>query len=487
MSDATRPIGDVQAVRPPAEAPAAKGSVLVVDDEVELLVSCRKILTRLGYQVRVVERAAEALELVKQGEIDLVLTDLKMPGITGQDLLQAIKQVRPDQLVVLMTGFSTVPAAVEAIRGGAFDYLEKPFPAEKLEVVVSRAMEHRRLREENRILKTRITTPGGIGGLIGDSAAMQRVFELIRKVARTNASVLIGGESGTGKEGCARAIHQLSDRAQKEFVPVDCAALPGTLIESELFGYEKGAFTGANSTRDGLLVAADGGTLFLDEIGEMEVAMQVKLLRVLQERQFRRVGGNTMISVDVRLVCATNRDLEKEVAKGAFREDLYHRLNVIRVDMPPLRDRTGDLRLLVGHFIRKFTPPTDSLGNPSKEITVSPEVWSILESFSWPGNVRELQNVVHRAVSLCEEGRIRPRDLPESMAKSGFPEVKRVDKNLPYKEAKQRWLEPFEREYLIDLLKRNNKNVTYAATDAGIDRKSIQRMMKKHGLKIEEM
>ncbi len=474
------PIGSV-------DAKETKGSIVVVDDEVELLVSCRKILSRLGYEVRVVERGAEALEVVKNGDVDLVLSDLKMPGMTGTDLLAEIKKVRPDQLVVIFTAFATVQTAVEAIRGGAFDYLPKPFSAEQLEVVVVRAMEHRRLREENRILKTRITTPGGIGGLIGDSPAVQRVFELIRKVARTNASVLIGGESGTGKEGCARAIHQLSDRATKEFVPVDCAALPGTLIESELFGYEKGAFTGANATRDGLLVAADQGTLFLDEIGEMDVAMQVKLLRVLQERQFRRVGGNQTLSVDVRLVAATNRDLEKEVARGTFREDLFHRLNVIRIDMPPLRERTGDLRLLAQHFVRKFTPPLDANGNESKEVTISSEVWAILESYHWPGNVRELQNVVHRAVSLCEGGVVKSQDLPESMARPGLGEVRRVDKNLPYKEAKARWLEPFEREYLIDLLKRNKKNVTYAADDAGIDRKSIQRMMKKHGIRLEDL
>jgi DNA-binding NtrC family response regulator len=471
----------------PVGEPETKGHVLVVDDEVELLVSCRKILSRLGYEVRVVERGAEALDLVKNGEIDLVLTDLKMPGMSGTDLLSAIKQVRPDQLVVIFTAFATVQTAVEAIRGGAFDYLPKPFSAEQLEVVVARAMEHRRLREENRILRTRVTTPGGIGGLIGESPAIQRVFEMIRKIARTSASVLIGGESGTGKEGCARSIHQLSDRANKEFIPVDCAALPGTLIESELFGYEKGAFTGANQLRQGLLEAADQGTLFLDEIGEMDLSMQVKLLRVLQERQFRRVGGNNMISVDVRLVCASNRDLEKEVAKGTFREDLFHRLNVIRIDMPPLRDRTGDLRLLVGHFVRKFTPPIGAAGNPGRDITVSPEVWALLESYHWPGNVRELQNVVHRAVSLCEDGMIRPRDLPDSMSRPGMGEVRKVDKNLPYKEAKQRWLEPFEREYLIELLKRNKKNVTYAAEDAGIDRKSIQRMMKKHGIRVEEL
>ncbi len=476
------PVGSVQ--QPRAEP---KGHILVVDDEVELLVSCRKILSRLGYDVRVVERGAEAMEIVQNSDVDLVLTDLKMPGMTGTDLLASIKKVRPDQLVVIFTAYATVQTAVEAIRGGAFDYLPKPFSAEQLEVVVARAVEHRKLREENRILRTRVTTPGGIGGLIGESAAMQRVFELIRKIARTQASILIGGESGTGKEGCARAIHQLSERATKELVSVDCASMPGNLIESELFGYEKGAFTGASSLKKGLLEHADGGTIFLDEIGEMDISMQVKLLRVLQERQFRRVGGNEQISVDVRLVAASNRDLEKEVSKGTFREDLFHRLNVIRIDMPPLRDRHGDLRLLVNHFVRKFAPPQDSLGNPTKEFTITPEVWAILESHHWPGNVRELQNVIHRAVSLCDEGLVRPRDLPDSMARPGYSEVRSVDKNLPYKEAKQRWVEPFEREYLIELLKRNKNNVTYAAQDAGIDRKSIQRMMKKHGIKVDDL
>ena len=478
----SEPIGNV--VQP---KPESKGVILVVDDEVELLVSCRKILTRLGYEVRVVERGAEALEIVQNSDVDVVLTDLKMPGMTGTDLLASVKKVRPDQLVVIFTAFATVQTAVEAIRGGAFDYLPKPFSAEQLEVVVARAVEHRRLREENRILKTRVTSPSGIGGLIGDSPVMHRIFELITKIARTQASILIGGESGTGKEGCARAIHQLSERASQELVSVDCASLPGTLIESELFGYEKGAFTGAGSTKKGLLEHADGGTIFLDEIGEMDVTMQVKLLRVLQERKFRRVGGNETISVDVRLVAATNRDLEKEVAKGTFREDLFHRLNVIRIDMPPLRDRTGDLRLLVGHFTRKFAPPQDAVGHPVKEITISAEVWAMLESYHWPGNVRELQNVIHRAVSLCDDGVVRPRDLPDSLGKPGFHEERRLDKNLPYKEAKQRWLEPFEREYLIELLKRNKNNVTYAAQDAGIDRKSIQRMMKKHGIRVEEL
>ncbi len=469
-----------------------KKQILVVDDEANLRRVLSAQLSRDGYEVHTAEDGEAGLAFLKEHHIDLVITDLRMPKVDGMELLRAALRDDPSRPVVMLTAYGTVDVAVEALKTGAFDFITKPFDQNEVRVIVKKALRTRDLASADATrdpITTSMAPREGSArfGIIGESPPILDVYAILQRVADTPTTVLITGESGTGKELVARALHENSSRRDKPFIKVNCAAIPKDLMESELFGYEKGAFTGASSLKKGLLEHADGGTIFLDEIGEMDISMQVKLLRVLQERQFRRVGGNEQISVDVRLVAASNRDLEKEVSKGTFREDLFHRLNVIRIDMPPLRDRHGDLRLLVNHFVRKFAPPQDSLGNPTKEFTITPEVWAILESHHWPGNVRELQNVIHRAVSLCDEGLVRPRDLPDSMARPGYSEVRSVDKNLPYKEAKQRWVEPFEREYLIELLKRNKNNVTYAAQDAGIDRKSIQRMMKKHGIKVDDL
>ena len=459
-----------------------RGKILIIDDEIDLLVSCQKILKRTGHNVEIFERAVDGIEWAKENDLDVLLVDLKMPGITGFEVLDQVKKFKPTVPVIIITAFATVETAVVAIKKGAFDYLAKPFSPGQLEVIVNRAIGYHKLQQENVELKARALDVSSFFGIIGKSKPITDVFHLIQKISKSAASVLILGESGTGKELVARAIHSVSSRSNGEFVTVDCAGLPGNLIESELFGYEKGAFTGATSQRDGLLKLSDGGTVFLDELGELDVLFQTKLLRFLQERQFRPVGANRVVSVDVRVLCATNRDLKKEISQGRFREDLYHRVNVIPVSVPPLRDRLGDVQLLVEYFLGKFT-------EENHNIEVTPEVWALLMSYHWPGNVRELQNVIERAVSLCSNDRIEPGDLPPAVLGSGRGGLtsQGVPTELPYKEARSRWLEPFERDYLIDLLRRAGKNVTHAAATAKIDRKSIQRMMKKYRIRLEDL
>lgn len=492
-------------------AEATPGRILIVDDEPDMVSGIAALLRRQKFEVETASSGLVALEKLAAAPVQLVLTDLTMPGMSGLDLLEQIKSRYPDTLVVLVTGFATVQTAVEAIRKGAFDYVPKPFSPQQLEVVVRRAFEHQALTRENRDLRRQIRDRFSYDKLMGVSDSMKRVYEILRRISATEASVLIIGESGTGKELIAQAIHANSLRSSRAFQPVDCAALPANLLESELFGYEKGAFTGANTQRKGLLEAADGGTFFLDELGELDLAIQVKFLRVLQEREFRRVGGQKMISVDVRVVAATNRDLEKEVREGRFREDLYHRLNVIQIRLPPLRERHGDIMLLAQHFLTGF-----AARSKKGELSLAPAAQEVLEAHRWPGNVRELQNAMEYAASLCEGQWIGVDDLPlvvrESAAKlrpvsvvvpepppSPTPNLPLatlgpnpppgslggvVHHDLPYKKAKRRWLEVFEREYILELLRRHEFNISQAANTAQIDRKSIQRIVKKNNIQL---
>jgi two-component system response regulator HydG len=381
------------------------GRVLVLDDEEQMLAAQEKMLTREGYDVTTATNGTLALELLREAEppFDVALCDLRMEGMDGMQFIETAKALYPDLEIIMMTGYGTIETAVEAIRKGAYDFLPKPFKRMQLLKIIGRAMERRALVFENRRLRQQVAQ-GGSSSMIGQGAAMRQVSELIAQVAASEATILILGESGTGKEVVARQIHESSDRARGPFVKVSCAALPETLLEAELFGYERGAFTGADRRKPGRFELAQGGTLFLDEIGDIPLEMQVKLLRVLQEREFDRLGGTSPIKADVRVLAATHRDLKGLVDKGQFREDLYYRLAVIPIEVPPLRDRREDVPLLVAHFVEKFAK--------DRVPDVESEALEALMAWDWPGNVRELENAMERAVVLSKDGRIGTRQLP---------------------------------------------------------------------------
>jgi DNA-binding NtrC family response regulator len=387
-----------------------KGRILIVDDEVNARTALCELLRDEGYAVESAADGFKALGKAADFAPDLILTDLKMPGMDGIQLLGRIHEQDPDLPVVVMTAFGEVETAVGAMRAGARDYLSKPVNVGELTVVLARELEQRQLRQEAVSLRARLAEKYSFDNIVGSSAPMQAVFKTVTQIASSRASVLITGESGTGKELIAAAIHQRSPRAKGPFVKLHCAALAESLLESELFGHERGSFTGAQTRREGRFHQADGGTLFLDEIGEISPAVQVKLLRFLQEREFERVGGNETISVDVRVIAATNRDLKKLVAEGKFREDLYYRLNVIGVEMPALRDRPSDVPLLAAYFLRKYATEN------GKEISdFASDALSQLSAYAWPGNVRELENVVERAVVMARSGQITRAELPQHL------------------------------------------------------------------------
>lgn len=373
--------------------------ILVVDDEQSLRDVLSIMLKRAGYVVTSAMDGEDAIELLNREIFDLVITDLRMPKIDGMEVLKAVKSVSPETVVLIITAFATADSAVEAMKQGAYDYLTKPFQVDEVQLIIRNALEKRRLTTENILLKREMASQSSFAQLIGQSEAMQKVFDVVRKVADSKSNVLICGESGTGKELVARAIHYNSARSALPFVAVNCSAVPETLLESELFGHMKGSFTGAISNKAGLFEIANGGTIFLDEIGDTTPAIQVKLLRVIQEREFRRVGGNQDIKVDVRVVAATNKDLEKAVAEGSFREDLYYRLDVIPIRLPPLRMRTGDIPILVNHFLERFSKES---GKPKP--VISTEAMHVLLGHEWRGNVRELENLIERVVAFSTEG-----------------------------------------------------------------------------------
>jgi two-component system response regulator PilR (NtrC family) len=372
------------------------GDILIVDDERSMREFLGIYLRQEGYRIEAVAGGHEAIATLKARSFDVVITDLRMPDIDGLAILAEAKRLRPDTEVIMVTAFSTTETAIAAMNAGAHDYLTKPFKIDEVGLVVARAMEKRRLERENLALRDEIKGRYKLDRLLGKSPSMQRVFDMLRKVASTRTSVLLIGESGTGKELAARALHELSPRTERPFVAVNCGAIPETLLESELFGHVKGAFTGANADKQGLFDAAHNGTLLLDEVADLPVPMQVKLLRVLQERKVKPVGGVSEHEVDVRIVAATNRDLETEVEKGTFRQDLFYRLNVIQIRLPPLRERREDLPILVDHFIRKF-----SAEHGRNVVGALPEVMSAVMGYHFPGNVRELENMIERAVTLA--------------------------------------------------------------------------------------
>jgi DNA-binding NtrC family response regulator len=448
--------------------------------------SSARLLGLAGHQCVTTTAGHEALALLESQQPEVLLTDLKMPGMEGLELMRRAHQLDPDLPVIVITAFASIESAVGAVKEGAFDYLPKPFTANQLRVAVDRALRQRELRLENRNLRQQLQETLGLESIIGRSPAMVHIFELIKKAARSEANILVLGESGTGKELVARAIHANSERASQPFVPVDCASLPEHLLESELFGHEKGAFTGAVKTKSGLIEMADRGTLFLDEIGELPLALQSKFLRALQERKIRRVGGTGLLDVDMRVVSATNRDLREEIAKGRFREELYYRINVIAIELPPLRERAGDVPLLAHAFLKKY-----ARGQP---LTLDEAALAALEAYAWPGNVRELQNVIERACVLADGTAVRPRDLPDYVfRRQHAPDARpapaadclgpqsRTD--LPLKQAKEQWMETLEGSYLRELLERHRGNISAAAKAAGIDRKTFHRLINKYRLR----
>ena len=380
--------------------------ILIVDDERSMRDVLSIMLKRAGYAVTVAEDGEEAIAQFGKEIFDLVITDLKMPKGSGLEVLKAVKAAAPETVVLMITAFASAESAVEAMKQGAYDYLTKPFQIDEVQLIIRNALEKRRLSTENLLLKREMANQSSFARIIGQSEAMEKVFDVVRKVADTKSNVLICGESGTGKELIARAIHYNSARSQRPFVTVNCSALPEPLLESELFGHMKGSFTGAIANKAGLFEVADGGSIFLDEIGETTPATQVKLLRVIQEREFRRVGGTQDMKVDVRIIAATNKDLEKSVAEGAFREDLYYRLDVIPIHLPPLRLRTGDIPLLAQHFLEQFSRES---GKPAPSL--APGAMQVLLAHEWKGNVRELENLIERVVAFSSGSPITEEDI----------------------------------------------------------------------------
>jgi two-component system response regulator AtoC len=459
--------------------------ILIVDDEPDMVENLTRILGREGHDCLATTDPVQALALLESDRPDLLITDLRMPGMDGMELLRRGRDLDPALPVLVITAFATIESAVAAVKEGAFDYLPKNFSIDQLTVAVERALRQRRLQQENRNLRAQLQHTFALENIVGRSPAMARVFELVKKAARAEANILVLGESGTGKELIARAIHANSPRASLPFVPVDCASLPEPLLESELFGHEKGAFTGAVRSKPGLMEMAHRGTLFLDEIAELPVTLQSKLLRAIQEHQVRRVGGTGLVNVDARIVSATNRDLRDAIRKGQFREELYYRVNVIAIELPPLRDRTGDIPLLAQTFLKKYAG-----GRISGFET---DALAALEGYPWPGNVRELQNVVERACALADGATVRRRDLPEYVVRGESPVRRGGDGaalpagvelaegiDLPLREAKERWMKVLEGSYLRGLLDRHGGNISAAAKAAGIDRKTFHRLVTKH-------
>lgn len=464
-------------------------TVLIVDDEVSIRTTLEATLKDEGFHVRTAATGLEGLEKLKNEHIDAVLLDIWMPEMDGLETLKRIKSEFPDQTVIMMSGHGTIDTAVRSTKLGAFDFLEKPLSLERILVLLQNAMGVRDLARENQALRSQIKKSRA---LIGESPAIKKIIELVARVAPTTGSVLITGENGTGKELVAHSLHALSPRFAKPFIEVNCAAIPEELIESELFGHERGAFTGATNLKRGRFDLANGGTLFLDEIGDMSLKTQAKVLRILQEQKFERVGGTQTITVDVRVVAATNKDLKQEIAKGGFREDLYYRLNVIHMHIPPVRERVGDVALLAAHFLKEF-----SITHGRKTRTLSPDALTVLQSYLWPGNVRELKNLMERIVILttdAEEGAlIEAAHLLSQLSEDALtaswsaradsvskPDVANYEsKNL--RDARSE----FEKEFIIKTLKENDWNISKAAGVLGIERSHLHKKMKSYGIESE--
>lgn len=453
------------------------GTILIVDDEKGQREILTMILRGVGYETAEASGVPEALSLLGKREFDLILTDLKMQGQSGLDLLELVMADDPQQCVIMMTAHGSVDSAVGAMKRGAFDYLEKPLERENLLLTLQRAFERITLVRENRVLQKRVAAIERIPSIIGDHPKMKEVYRIVTKIAATTSTVLVYGESGTGKELVARAIHDRSTRRDQPFMAINCAAIPETLIESELFGHEKGSFTGASAREIGILEAANGGTVFLDEIGEMNVSMQAKLLRAIQEKEIRRVGGKVNLPLDVRIISATNRDLEQEIRKGHFREDLFYRLNVIRIVLPPLRERGSDIATLADFFVTKYRGSTgiqvEGIAKPALKL---------LLNYTWPGNVRQLESVIERAVLMAEGSIIQPDDLPVEItavaATGGVVPFELPPEGINFDE--------MEKALILKALERADWVIGKAAPLLGLSYKTLQYRLEKHGIEKPE-
>lgn len=445
------------------------GRILIVDDEEIMRESLTDWLKEDGYEVVAVEDGFKALDAVRQGKWNVMLLDLKMPQMDGLEVLRRVKSLGLDLPIIIVTAYATVDTAVAAIKEGAYDYIVKPFHPDELGLIIKKIIEHQNLVNENMILRKELTHRYQFADIIGKSPKMQAVFDLIKTVAPTKSTVLIEGESGTGKELVARAIHESSLRPEGQFIALACGALPQTLLEAELFGYEKGAFTGAVSQKKGKIEIADSGTLFLDEIGDIDSKTQVDLLRFLQDRKFRRLGGNDEIKVDVRIIAATNKNLKKMVSEGSFRDDLYYRMNVFTIKLPPLRERKEDIPLLVNHFIAKYRAETEK--NIEK---MSESALQMLLDYSWPGNVRELENAIEHAMVITQGSVIEPKALPAFTYQDKTSE--RITSDLT------KSLDQIEKEYIINTLNKTKWNISKTAEILGINRVTLYRKLKEYNI-----
>src|SRR6059036_3041080 len=457
-----------------------QGRILVVDDEKAMLLALKGLLTKEGYHVETAGSGAEALRQIETGSFHVVITDLSMNGVGGMQVLEHARRFDPDLAVIMITAHGSEKIAVQAMKLGATDYVPKPFDNDELRVVVRRVMETVLLRRDHRRLLDQVRDSFGFEQIVGRSPAMRRLFETIVKIADTDVTVLVRGASGTGKELVANALHYRSPRRAKPFIKMNCAALSQELVESELFGHERGAFTGATARREGKFEAADGGTLFLDEVGDMPLETQAKLLRALQEKEFERVGGNAPIKVDVRLIAATNQDLEAAVKAGRFREDLYYRLRVVELVIPPLAERREDIPLLIDHFLKDAAK---RFGREVKPLTG--EALRACQTHPWKGNVRELRSAVEQALLLAPGPEITATDLFTNAPADASPPPPAAPP-ASFREAKERLVEAFERDYLLDALRRHGGNITKAAEDIGMHRQNLQQKMRELGISAED-
>jgi DNA-binding NtrC family response regulator len=457
-----------------------KDILLIVDDEPDMLpLLKRTISAEMDWEIFTALSAKEALSILDHRTVHVILLDIKMPEMDGLEFLSLLKEKAESPAVVMMTAYGVIELAVEAIRKGAYDFLTKPLDDTRLILTLQKAMEYHRLFHKNQDLQRQIRKQNRFQDMVGLSEAMQGVFETIRTVAETDVTVLITGESGTGKKLVARAIHQGSKRKEKNFVPVNCPALPEHILETELFGYAKGAFTDAKQDKQGLFQEAQGGTIFLDEIGDLPITLQTKLLRVLQEKEIKPVGSPKSLKVDVRVLASTNRDLKKKMAQGEFREDLFYRLNVISLHLPPLRERPEDIPLLAAHFLKKYAAEYRKKG-----LKAGPGLMEELARMEWPGNVRELENAIRRTVILSRGPVITASDLG---SKEGDKDLlPPTNQDLSYREAKKTVLDTFNRQYLSNLLALHQGNVTHAAKKCGLERQAFQQLLRRYGIKSED-
>ena len=459
-------------------------NILIVDDELVVCQSCAKVFTRRGHNVKYSVSGREALDIISREQFDIVLSDLKMMDLGGMEVLKFIKENKPDTVVIIITGYATISSAVETMKIGAFDYLPKPFTANELCSVLDKAVEKRKLILANREMTNTSVINDDFRGIVGRSSKMREVYSLIEKVAPTNSTVLIIGGSGTGKELVANAVHELSPRKEQKFIAVDCGNLSSNLLASDLFGYVKGAFTGAIHDRKGMFETADGGTIFLDEIGNIDTQIQTMLLRVIQEQAFMPLGSSELKKVDVRMIFATNSDLKQMVEDGRFREDLYYRLHVFPIMVPPLQERKEDIPKLAYHFLKKFNQK-----NKKKIEKISDKVLELFFSYEWPGNVRQLENTIERMAILAEGNNLDVQHLPPSVFNYEYkPDDQSIPRDseelkLTKKEIREHSIEFIERAFVIKALERNGWNVTRAATDVGMQRPNFQALMRKYNVK----